>query len=63
MPPIRRNGSEEQKKHYLPRLVSGERVGALAMSEPVPGSDVVSDNRNTVCDAWLDGWPTAQEEA
>jgi isovaleryl-CoA dehydrogenase len=39
---IRRNGSEEQKKRYLPKLVSGENVGALAMSEPGSGSDVVS---------------------
>ncbi|MDH5534644.1 MAG: isovaleryl-CoA dehydrogenase [Betaproteobacteria bacterium] len=38
---IRRNGSTEQKQHYLPRLVSGEHVGALAMSEPGAGSDVV----------------------
>jgi isovaleryl-CoA dehydrogenase len=39
---IRRNGSEAQKKKYLPGLVSGENVGALAMSEPGAGSDVVS---------------------
>ncbi|HNK52474.1 MAG TPA: acyl-CoA dehydrogenase family protein, partial [Ottowia sp.] len=39
---IHRNGSEAQKKKYLPRLVSGEHVGALAMSEPNAGSDVVS---------------------
>jgi isovaleryl-CoA dehydrogenase len=39
---IRRNGTPEQKKKYLPRLVSGEHVGALAMSEPEAGSDVVS---------------------
>ncbi len=38
---IRRNGSEAQKRRYLPRLVSGEHVGALAMSEPGAGSDVV----------------------
>ena len=38
---IRRNGSAEQKRRYLPRLVSGEHVGALAMSEPEAGSDVV----------------------
>src|SRR5437667_306617 len=38
---IRRNGSAAQKKKYLPQLVSGERVGALAMSEPGAGSDVV----------------------
>ncbi|MGO9036392.1 MAG: isovaleryl-CoA dehydrogenase [Steroidobacteraceae bacterium] len=36
------NGSGEQKKRYLPRLISGEHVGALAMSEPSAGSDVVS---------------------
>jgi isovaleryl-CoA dehydrogenase len=39
---IRRNGSEAQKRQYLPRLISGEHVGALAMSEPNAGSDVVS---------------------
>jgi isovaleryl-CoA dehydrogenase len=39
---IKRNGSEEQKRQYLPRLISGEHVGALAMSEPGAGSDVVS---------------------
>ena len=39
---IRRNGTEPQKRRYLPRLVSGEHVGALAMSEPGAGSDVVS---------------------
>ena len=39
---IRRNGSEAQKRKYLPRLVSGEHVGALAMSEPGAGSDVMS---------------------
>jgi len=38
---IRRNGSAAQKRKYLPRLVSGEQVGALAMSEPGAGSDVV----------------------
>src|SRR5689334_21236626 len=38
---IRRNGSPAQKKKYLPGLVSGEHVGALAMSEPGAGSDVV----------------------
>ena len=38
---IRRNGSEAQKRKHLPRLVSGEHVGALAMSEPGAGSDVV----------------------
>jgi isovaleryl-CoA dehydrogenase len=39
---IRRNGTAAQKKKYLPKLVSGEHVGALAMSEPGAGSDVVS---------------------
>jgi isovaleryl-CoA dehydrogenase len=39
---IRRNGSAEQKEKYLPKLISGEHVGALAMSEPGAGSDVVS---------------------
>ncbi|MGN2625300.1 isovaleryl-CoA dehydrogenase [Stutzerimonas balearica] len=39
---INRNGSEAQKQKYLPRLISGEHVGALAMSEPNAGSDVVS---------------------
>ena len=39
---IRRNGNAEQKTKYLPKLISGEHVGALAMSEPGAGSDVVS---------------------
>jgi isovaleryl-CoA dehydrogenase len=39
---IRRNGTPEQKKKYLPKLISGDYVGALAMSEPGAGSDVVS---------------------
>lgn len=39
---IRRNGSEAQKRKYLPKLISGAYVGALAMSEPGAGSDVVS---------------------
>ena len=39
---IRRNGSAVQKRTYLPKLISGEHVGALAMSEPGAGSDVVS---------------------
>ncbi len=38
---IRRNGTEAQKRKYLPRLIAGEHVGALAMSEPGAGSDVV----------------------
>ena len=39
---IYRNGSEAQRRKYLPKLISGEHVGALAMSEPNAGSDVVS---------------------
>jgi isovaleryl-CoA dehydrogenase len=39
---IRRNGSDAQKRKYLPGLISGEHVGSLAMSEPGAGSDVVS---------------------
>jgi isovaleryl-CoA dehydrogenase len=39
---IHRNGNAEQKQKYLPKLVTGEHVGALAMSEPSAGSDVVS---------------------
>ncbi|XP_011498681.1 PREDICTED: isovaleryl-CoA dehydrogenase, mitochondrial [Ceratosolen solmsi marchali] len=39
---IHRNGSEEQKQKYLPKLCNGDHVGALAMSEPGAGSDVVS---------------------
>jgi isovaleryl-CoA dehydrogenase len=39
---INRNGSEAQKQKYLPKLISGEHVGALAMSEPGAGSDVIS---------------------
>ena len=39
---INRNGTPEQKATYLPRLISGEHIGALAMSEPNAGSDVVS---------------------
>ncbi len=39
---IRKNGSEAQKRRYLPGLISGAQVGALAMSEPGAGSDVVS---------------------
>jgi isovaleryl-CoA dehydrogenase len=38
---LRRNGSDAQRRKYLPKLVSGEHVGALAMSEPGAGSDVV----------------------
>ncbi|APO78599.1 isovaleryl-CoA dehydrogenase (plasmid) [Rhizobium etli 8C-3] len=39
---INRNGNDAQKRRYLPKLISGEHVGALAMSEPDAGSDVVS---------------------
>src|SRR5438874_10848558 len=39
---LRRNGNEAQKRKYLPKLISGEHVGALAMSESGSGSDVVS---------------------
>ncbi len=39
---IRRWASDDQKRHYLPKLISGEHLGALAMSEPGAGSDVVS---------------------
>ncbi|WP_137389321.1 isovaleryl-CoA dehydrogenase [Rhodoligotrophos defluvii] len=39
---IRRNGTDEQKRRFLPKLISGEHLGGLAMSEPGAGSDVVS---------------------
>jgi isovaleryl-CoA dehydrogenase len=39
---IKRNGTDAQRKKYLPKLISGEHVGALAMSEPGAGSDVLS---------------------
>ena len=39
---IRRNGTDNQKQKFLPKLISGEHIGALAMSEPSSGSDVVS---------------------
>jgi len=39
---INRNGTDAQKRKYLPKLITGEHVGALAMSEPGAGSDVVS---------------------
>ncbi len=39
---LKRNGSEDQRRKYLPKLISGEHVGALAMSEPGAGSDVIS---------------------
>ncbi|MBM7073296.1 isovaleryl-CoA dehydrogenase [Shewanella sp. 202IG2-18] len=43
---INRNGNAEQKAKYLPKLISGEHIGALAMSEPNAGSDVVSMKLN-----------------
>src|SRR4029077_14305518 len=39
---LRRNGNPEQRRKYLPKLISGQHVGALAMTEPGSGSDVVS---------------------
>ena len=39
---IKRNGTPEQRQKYLPKLITGEHVGALAMSEPGAGSDVIS---------------------
>jgi isovaleryl-CoA dehydrogenase len=39
---IYRNGNDEQRAKYLPKLISGEHIGALAMSETTAGSDVVS---------------------
>ena len=51
---IRRNGTEAQKKKYLPKLISGDHVGALAMSEPGAGSDVVS--MRTRADFKKDHW-------
>jgi len=39
---LQRNGTDAQKRKYLPKLLSGEHVGSLAMSEPNAGSDVVS---------------------
>jgi len=47
---LRKNGSEVQKHQYLPNLCSGEHVGALAMSEPGSGSDVVSMSLKAVAD-------------
>ncbi len=51
---LRRWGSEEQKQRYLPALVSGEHVGALAMSEPGAGSDVMGMRTRAVRDG--DDW-------
>jgi isovaleryl-CoA dehydrogenase len=52
---IRRNGTAEQKKRYLPKLISGDFVGALAMSEPAAGSDVVSmrTRADKKCDRYI----------
>jgi len=50
------NGTEAQRKHYLPRLCSGEHVGALAMSEPGAGSDVVGSmtcRAHKMGDRWI----------
>ncbi len=47
---LRRWGNEEQKERYLPKLVSGEYLGALAMSEPGAGSDVMSMRTTAVPD-------------
>src|SRR5512138_104484 len=51
---LHRNGSPEQKRRYLPKLVSGEHVGALAMSEPNAGSDVLGMKTRAVKKAH--GW-------
>ncbi|MCS6780292.1 MAG: acyl-CoA dehydrogenase family protein, partial [Geminicoccaceae bacterium] len=52
---IRLHGTDAQKRRYLPKLISGEHVGALAMSEPGAGSDVVSMRTRAVKkgDRWL----------
>src|SRR5512133_2430086 len=52
---LHRNGSPEQKRRYLPKLVSGEFVGALAMSEPNAGSDVLGMKTRAVKkgDRWV----------
>ncbi|KAK4358690.1 hypothetical protein RND71_020919 [Anisodus tanguticus] len=65
-----RNGTHEQKQKYLPKLISGEHVGALAMSEPNAGSDVVSMKCKADCveggyvlngnKMWCTNGPTAQ---
>ncbi|MDD2870028.1 isovaleryl-CoA dehydrogenase [Neomegalonema sp.] len=51
---IRRWGNPDQKRHYLPKLISGEHVGSLAMSEAGSGSDVVS--MRTRADRTAKGW-------
>lgn len=48
------HGTEEQKRHYLPRLASGEMVGAIAMSEPGAGSDLQGVRSRAIRDA--EGW-------
>jgi isovaleryl-CoA dehydrogenase len=48
---IRRNGTDAQKRKYLPKLISGEHVGALAMSEAGAGSDVVAMSTRAECKA------------
>jgi len=52
---IRRNGNEDQKRRYLPGLIAGTAVGALAMSEPGAGSDVVSmrTRADKIGDRWV----------
>ena len=57
---IKRNGTEAQRAKYLPKLISGEHVGALAMSEPGAGSDVLSmklraEERGGVFVMWING--------
>ena len=66
---INRNGNPEQKERYLPKLISGEHLGALAMSEPGAGSDVVgmklrAERRNdryilNGSKMWITNGPTA----
>jgi acyl-CoA dehydrogenase len=53
-PYLQHFGSEEQKQHWLPKMVSGEAVGALAMTEPGAGSDVQGIRTNAVKDG--DDW-------
>lgn len=53
-PYINRHGTEAQKQHWLTRMVTGEAVGALAMTEPGAGSDVQGIRTNAVRDG--DGW-------
>lgn len=67
---IVRNGTEDQKHKYLPKLISGEHIGALAMSEPESGSDVVSMRLTAVKDGddyilngtkfWITNGPDAE---